>query len=196
MAAVFGHIVKKKLMEYSDEKPVRTFLALPIPARIASSIQPAHANFAHVTEKMVPVENWHVTIAWLGETPNPRQYVSRIRKPVPQPFTPAIRLIYLGRGRKRNQLWVYVEKNQVLENIRTEMIKRLKKVRFPIPEETLKNEFVPHIHVGDFYPSAGGVGLADVPLTTNFSAQEVVWYQSQRTLEGTHYEPICQIPLV
>ncbi len=180
---------------YSDtEQPIRVFLAVPAPQHVQESVQGVIPNFAHVTDKMVPGSNWHITLAWLGEVMNPQQYVARLSKPLRQSFTPGFRLMYLGRGRKRDQLWAYVEKNQVLLNIREELLQRLKKMRFPIPAETIKQDFVPHIHVGDFYPAAGGVGLADVPLTVNFSVPAVILYSSLLTPQGVQYKPLCEIP--
>jgi 2'-5' RNA ligase len=183
-------------MIFDEEKPVRIFLALPVPTHVAETINPAARNFDYATERMLPAEKWHLTLAWLGETHNPKQYISRLRKPMLQPFTPAIRLTYLGRGRKRDQLWAYADKSSVLLVIREELIKRLKKMRFPMPEETIKEEYVPHIHVGNFYQTVRGIGMADIPLTTSFSVKEAVLLASVPTLKGTNYQLLCQIPLV
>lgn len=180
------------------ETPVRArlFLGLPVPEHVVRQTQAAFPSYAHVIEREVPAEKWHVTLIWLDEVENPAQYHSRLRKPLPQSFMPTVQLTHLGRGRQRTQLWAYAEASAVLLNIRTQLMDRLRVMRFPVPTEEKHRPFVPHITCAHLFESIGGVGLADTPLVTSFSVKEVLLYRSTLAPHGSHYTVETHIPLI
>src|SRR5437763_6490524 len=63
-----------------EAKPLRLFLAVEIPAQekaaVASAIEPWRADFPRA--RWVPVENWHVTLKFLGSTyPRLTEWIER-----------------------------------------------------------------------------------------------------------------------
>lgn len=166
---------------FDDDEPVpsaRIFIATPVPTQVVQAVQAALPEYQPYTERVVEASRWHLTLLWLGEVENPKQYYSRLRKAIPQQFVPTVRLTHLGRGKRRSQLWAYAEASVNLQNIRTQIIDRLRRMRFPLPDAVLHRPFIPHIHVGDLYPIVLGIGLADYPLQTSFTIREAHAYRS------------------
>lgn len=168
----------------------RLFIALPVPAHVVTTVSAALLQYPNLIAQRVPPERWHITLAWLGTPENPQQYLSRLRKALPQSFVPTIRLTYVGRGRTRTQLWAYAEPSPLLLKIRTTLMDRLKKMRFQWPEDADPHrEFVPHVRIASLYDQVGGVGMADYPLQVSFTVTEAIIYYSRTTPDGPRYEP-------
>lgn len=172
----------------------RLFLALPIPATTADILHHALEQYPQYIERVVPTENWHVTLVFLGEVEHPQQYLSRLIKALPQTFVPTVSIPYVGRGLQRDQLWAYAHASTSLTNLRTQLLDRLRAMRFPTPGTT-DPEYVPHIRLANLYAMSRGVGLADFPVTTSFTAREIHLYKSARTSEGAKYEIVGTIAL-
>lgn len=165
----------------------RMFIALPVPEIALGKIKGSFSHFANAIEKEVPTNKWHVTVAWLGEVYNPAQYMSRLVKPMPQSFVPTVRVTHVGRGHQRQQLWAYAEASTSLLNIRGQIIDRLKKMRFQLPEDKGQQPFVPHITVAKLYDQLGRIGLADYPLMLSFVAERLLVVRSDITAKGVQY---------
>lgn len=150
----------------------RMFIALPVPRAIVPAVEAAWQQYPQYIEQIIPPEKWHLTLAWLGEVENPRQYFSRLSKDMLQEFLPTVRINHVGRGRQRPQLWAYIDPAVALLTLREQLLRRLVKMRFPVPKETVREKLVPHIHIADLYGVAGGVGLADYPVAQSFAARE------------------------
>lgn len=165
----------------------RMFIALPVPEAALEKIRDTFGHFANAIESEVPTTKWHVTIAWLGEVYNPAQYMSKLLKPMPQSFVPTVRVTHVGRGHQRQQLWAYTETSTSLLNIRTQIIDRLKKMRFQLPDDSLEENFVPHITVAKLYEQLGRIGLADYPLLLSFVIDRLLVVRSDVTVEVSKY---------
>ena len=139
----------------------RLFLGLSIPATTHQLFHQALGAFPQYIEKVLPESRWHMTLAYLGDVENPQQYLSRLLKPLPQAYVPTVTVTYVGRGLHRMQLWGYINPSTSLLNVRTQVIDRLKTMRFPLPKT--KDEYLPHIHLANLYPMARGIGIADYP---------------------------------
>lgn len=175
----------------------RLFIAVPLPEHLTSIISDTFRHFPQHIEQAIPSAKWHVTIAWLGEPENPKQYYSRINKPLPQSFVPTVRFTHVGRGRPdRGQLWVYAEPSAVLAGIRQQVLARLKKMRFPLPAETSRTEFTPHVTVAKLFSQIGHIGIADQALVTSFSFDHLLLYRSRPEPGGSRYVVESVISLV
>jgi len=179
----------------AERTRTRMFIGLPIPQQVVRAVSASFEQYPQFIEQAVPAEKWHLTLLFLGEVDNPRQYYSRLRQPMPQTFLPTVRLTHVGRGRQRDQLWAYAESSQVLLNIRRQVIKRMKKMRFPFASDPRYGEYLPHITVAKLLTNARGIGLADFPLLTSFAAQEIAVYRSVLTEHGSTYSIEEVIPL-
>jgi len=183
--------------QHIDDAPdtQRVFIALPVPLSVTDAISQAFQQYPQYIERQVPVQKWHVTLTWLGELENPHQYLSRLTKSMMQDFLPTVRLTHVGRGKKRTQLWAYVDPSVSLLSIRTQLIDRLRSFRCPLPPNIRQQVYIPHIHIADLYSVAGGVGLADYPTPVSFAAREAQVIYSTPTPKGSVYEVAGEIRL-
>lgn len=173
----------------------RLFIALPIPERSYPPLLTASQQYPEYVKSTVPTERWHMTILFLGEVANPKEYIPRLCKPLIQTYLPTVNVTHAGRGLQRLHLWAWVTPTPVLEHIRQELIARLKKMRFRFPPGALDKEFVPHIHLANFWPVSRGLGLADYPAATSFATPVAHIYSSLATPQGVQYSREGSIPL-
>lgn len=168
----------------------RLFLSLPVPEQAITPIQRSLAQYPQYIERPVKPANWHLTLLFLGAVKNPTQYYGRLKLPLPQQFVPTVRITHVGRGLHKHQLWAYAEPSAVLVNLRDELMARLKKMRFRFGADAAveENDFVPHITIAKLFPVAGGVGLADFPVTVSWSAAEAQVVRSTPRPEGSQYD--------
>lgn len=173
----------------------RLFIGLPVPASAQEVIEGALENYRQYLEGTVPKQNWHLTLLFLGEVLNHKQYVSRLTKPLPQAFVPAVSLTHLGRGLKRDQLWAYATATGTLQTVRQTLIARAKAMRMPLPPRTEKDEFTPHITIARLLNVSRQLGLPDSVAATTFTAKEAYLYQSHADSRGVRYTVEGTIPL-
>ncbi|MFH1354292.1 MAG: RNA 2',3'-cyclic phosphodiesterase [bacterium] len=176
----------------------RLFLAIPIPEQITNALEQAMQHYPQYVEKMVPKENRHLTLLWLGEVKNYAWYLRRLSGKMPQHFLPAITLTHVGRGLRREQLWAYAHETNVLKNVRRQVRRRVIKLRIP-KMQTSKMEkelFVPHVRLANLHPASRGIGLADYPVGVTFTAKQIVIYSSELKKEGAKYTSEGIISLV
>ncbi len=168
-------------------KGTRLFLAVPIPEAVVKVLERATHHYPQYIEKALPVENWHLTMVFLGEGENPAQYFGRLQKNLPQTFVPTVSLMHVGRGLQRSQLWAYAHPSTTLLNLRGQLVDRLKHMRFPLPHRDEPSDFVPHVHLADLFPMSRGIGMADYPVISSFAVKEVNLYRSRSTPQGVQY---------
>ncbi len=175
----------------------RLFIGLPIPERVGELLSSTFALYPQYIETQVPRANWHLTLAKLGDVENPKQYYSRLLKPLPQSFVPTVQLTHVGRGRPTRQLlWAFAEPTSVLLGLREQIVKRLKKMRFQFPPGELKQEYIPHITLAHLFPQVGHVGIADAPTVTSFSVEAINVYRSRNLNQRSTYDIIDSISLL
>lgn len=173
----------------------RIFIGVPIPINSLKSVQASFQEYQQYISSPITPAKWHLTILYLGEINNPKQYYSRLRKPVSLSFVPTVRITHIGRGLNKHQLWAYVEDSVILNNIRGELVRRLKSMRFNFADTTeLGDGFVPHIAIANLFRMAGGVGLADYPLTLSFAVTQAHIFRSTLAGESTTYHIEDTIP--
>lgn len=173
----------------------RVFVAVDVPETAVRIIRRSLGEYPQYIKQVTPDNKWHVTLAWLGEVENPKQYLSRLTRNMRQGFVPTIRVNHVGRGLQRSQLWAYVDPATVLTGIRDQIFDRLGTMRFPDLGKIRQRQYVPHIHVADLFGMAGGIGLADEPAMVNFAVKEAKIYRSCLTPGGSVYEVLGTILL-
>ena len=178
----------------TPDTTARLFIGLAIPDKAKQAIYTALRHYSDYTERKVPEENWHMTLVFLGDIENHKQYISRLSKPIPQAFMPAISLTHLGRGLQRKQLWTYANPTPAVVGLKKSVEDRLKKLRMPYKKEA-ERDFVPHIRVADMYDITSGIGIPDGVINETFTPKEAYLYQSQETPLGVRYTIEATIPL-
>lgn len=173
----------------------RLFIALPIPDKARAPLLAAAKHYPEYLKRTIPAQRWHLTLLFLGDIANPREYVSRLAKPLVQTYLPTVNITHAGRGLHRLHLWAWATPTPVLEHIRQALVERLKKMRFRFPPQVLDQEFAPHVHIGNFWPVSRSLGLADYPAQTSFAAPLAHIYRSQPTARGVEYIIEASIPL-
>jgi 2'-5' RNA ligase len=171
------------------------FIGLPVPNRLVGPIELSFSKYPQYIEQVIPPETWHLTLLYLGEVKNSRQYYGRLRVPLPQPFVPTVRITHVGRGLNKHQLWAYAEPSPVLTNLRHEILQRIKGMRLQHAAEIKIDDFVPHIAIAKLFPVAGGVGMADFPINVSFPVDQVTLYQNHSDEEARRYTRLEEIDL-
>jgi 2'-5' RNA ligase len=167
----------------------RMFIALPVPEGAVSKLEKAVGEFGMYLESNVPIERWHMTMFFMGEVQNPKQFYKRLPDVIPLPFLPTLHITYVGRGEKRDQLWAIAEKSQSLKDLRMEIIRKLRKLRFPMTDAQRKNKdpFVPHVRLAKFNDVAMRMGLADSAINSSFAIKSANVYISRLGPDGPKY---------
>lgn len=170
----------------------RLFIAIAIPPRAREILKTSLVQFQDAMKRPISENNWHMTLLFLGQCPNIKGYLARLTKPIPQPFVPTVTITHIGRGAVKRQLWAYASVTPNFEQVRTELVNRLKTMRFQAPGLKEKRLFVPHIRLADL---EGGKILADKAAAVNFAVREVVIYRSHPSKHEVTYEAIGTVPL-
>lgn len=171
----------------------RLFLATAVPPNVRTTLLTATNQYSNFVERIIPPENWHVTLVWLGdEVLNHSQYLSRLSKPLSQAYAPAVTLTHVGRGLQRGQLWAYAHVTPMLTQLRASLLHRLQSMRFPVPPQ---QEYIPHIHVANLFDMSKGFGLADHATPLTFPIREIYLYKSTLSPQGSQYQVESTISL-
>lgn len=173
----------------------RLFIGLPIPVKARESIENSMRNFKDYIEQPVPAENWHITLMFLGSVENPKQYFSRLEKPLLQSFVPTVSVTHIGRGIKRDQLWAYITPTPALLSLKEAIATRTKALRMQYEGGAEHDEFVPHIRIANLYDVTKGIGIPDGAAKASYTVHMAHVYQSHQTDTGTTYSIEASIPL-
>ncbi|MEK7557235.1 MAG: RNA 2',3'-cyclic phosphodiesterase [Patescibacteria group bacterium] len=171
----------------------RLFLGVSVPEPVKTRLQEtAKSSFGQYIERIVPAEQWHLTLFFFGDVRNHAQYLGRLTLPLKEAFVPTITISHIGRGKARDQLWAYVNPTPALLNLREALNERLRKIHFPRPVEF--RSFHPHIRLAKFYPVVRRLGIADVPHRTAYAIREAYLYRSTLAPHGSTYTIEATIP--
>lgn len=167
----------------------RLFIAIPVPDHVTQELEQAMQYYPQYIEKLIPKSRWHLTLFFLGEVKNYPWYLGRLTKNLPQQFLPAVTITHVGRGLHRGQLWAYAHRANVLDNVRTQISQRVSKLRIPMLQgaKRKRERFIPHINLAKLHPASRGVGMADFPVVTTFTARQAVIYRSDLGPKGPNY---------
>ncbi len=179
---------------------IRCFVALPLPDAIRSAL--AVAQFLLPLPRRVPPENFHLTLAFLGELPEPvvedvHHALSAIRAD-----RLALRLSGFGLfgGAQPRAVWAGVAPESALDRLQRKVVQAAAGAGVR-PEG---RRFSPHVTLGRFPPPAPDEAMrieravaAGAPLPGDpFPVDRFVLYRSHLTRGGAQYEALAEYLLI
>ena len=130
-----------------------------------------------------PVENLHLTLAFLGET----EAVASAESALSQVRSPAFSLHFEGIGQFETLYWAGVRPSDDLRALQSQLADHLNAAGFTLEER----EFIPHITLArhyqpsrDFSPSS----VEDILSGTEETVREIALMRSLSEGNGRHYE--------
>lgn len=178
---------------------IRSFIALPIPKETANELGDVAAKMSYQDKsnavKWVDQENYHVTLAFLGEQNesdldafaeqlderlSQHEFLINVSHLSPFPET------------KPKLLAAMVEKSDNVVSVHKQVISSVQASGLLFD----KRKFIPHVTLGR-NRSTRNQYAGTIPMNVSYEAfiDEVVLYQSILTSSGAEYEPIYRFPL-
>ena len=179
----------------STQRLSRYFAGLAVPEKVQVTIAEAMKHYRDYITYVVPKENWHMTLLYMGELPGIEEFLPELTKPLPQVFVPAVSVTHLGQGVQTDQLWAYVHITPTIEALHSDLVQRAQKAGITLPEDVYNRSFVPHIRVADINPGKNKLGMPDAAVTVTFSVMEAHVYKTKQGEGGVSYTKEATIPL-
>ncbi len=180
---------------------IRAFVGIPLPEPVADALEAAQAGIP--AGRVVPHENFHVTLAFLGEQPRPvledvHDALAALRVPG---FSLRIEGLGMFGGARPRVLFAEVAAGPGLAQLRRKVLRAVHEAGIELPRE----RFHPHVTLARF----GGDGLRGddavemqafvarrVGLRTGpFAVERFVLYRSHLGRAGPVYEALAEYPL-
>ncbi len=173
----------------------RVFLAVPVPVEIKHALNAVLADM-QIPGKLVPPENWHVTIRFLDviDVVTYERFVSEMDPPAETSF----RLALDGFGafpnpRKATVFWAGVGQGSEQLAVLNEQAEEGAVSAGVLPEE---RPFHPHLTLSRVRPPADVQSIIDSELSLSWRCEQLVVYRSHVSRRGARYEPIDSIDLI
>ena len=179
---------------------IRAFVGISVPGQIASMLEAAQAGLQ--VGRVVPSENFHVTLSFLGEHPEPvieevHELLEGIRA---HPVEIAIDGLGTFGDRRPRLLFADVARNPGLKALRSQVLRAARDAGIPLGHE----RYHPHVTLARF-----GAGLAegDLPglqaylsrrigrVKGTFEAQSFALFRSHLGSAGPIYDVLAEYPL-
>jgi 2'-5' RNA ligase len=179
---------------------IRAFVGIPLPGEVAAALEVAQAGIP--SGRVVPRENFHITIAFLGEQPRPvledvHDALDGIRVPG---FALRIEGLGMFGGARPRVLFAEVAPEPGLTQLRRKVLRAVHEAGIELSRE----RFRPHVTLARFGDGLRGedaaelqayvarrVGLSAEP----FAVENFVLYRSHLGRGGPTYEPLAEYPL-
>ena len=178
---------------------IRSFIALPIPPEIANELGDVAAKMSYQDKsgavRWVDQENYHVTLAFLGEQHEgdldilAEQLDYHIRQ---TEFKAVLSHLSPFPETRPKLIAAMLEKSADIKCLHQQVISAIKSTNMLID----KRKFIPHVTLGRYRHSRNSYA-GNIPLNVSFEPfiDEVVLYHSVLTSTGAEYEPIFRFPL-
>jgi len=178
---------------------IRSFVALPIPRETANELGDIAAKMSYQDKsgavRWVDQENYHVTLAFLGEQRETdleslaEQLDYHIRQ---TEFRAELSHLSPFPETRPKLVAAMVDKSDDLKRLHQQVISAINSADMRID----KRKFIPHVTLGR-YRHSRNTYAGNIPLNVSFEAciDEVVLFESVLTTTGAEYEPIYRFPL-
>jgi 2'-5' RNA ligase len=176
----------------------RLFFALPLSSGLLKKIfflEKKIEDKLEIKYPWIPLENLHLTVLFLGYL-NLDSYLKVIeifkffnwRKRLEL----KIKKIDYGPPYHKRMIWLYVEKNQELENLKKLIEEKLQKEQISYHYE--EREFLPHINLARLKNTKNLPEIKE-ELDWHIICNELVLYESILKPSGAHYEKLLRLAL-
>lgn len=176
---------------------IRAFLALPLPDAVRSAL--TVQQFLLPMPRKEPPENFHLTLVFLGEVPEPvleaaHEGFEALRiAPIPL----VMQGLGLFGGAKPRHAWAGLAPSEPLERLQAKVERIARNAGCPVESR----RFTPHVTLGRFSSATPDEGarlqraVAESTFRTGpFMAGEMVLYRSTLTRSGSRYDELARYP--
>lgn len=179
---------------------IRAFLALSLPDPVLSALRVQ--QFLLPLPRKEPPENFHLTLVFLGEQPEPVLEAAHERFEalrIPR-FTLTLQGLGLFGGAKPRAAWAGVAPSDPLMRLQAKLEQAARLSGIAVESR----RFVPHVTLGRFTSPnaedtmrleravAGGMDFR----SPAFEVEEVILYQSRLSPKGNRYDELATYPLI
>jgi len=169
------------------DKKVRLFIGLPIPEDVVRELHDKLRGYRSYIKKTVPMENWHITVMFMGEVGWQEDKLALLGEKMPQAFIPTVTLTHIGKGTKEDQLWVYVRSTKVLSELREQIKNRINQAKLLGGELGDCRLFTPHVTLATLRADRNTRLVADEPVSAMWRADKLYIYRSELRASGAQY---------
>jgi 2'-5' RNA ligase len=179
---------------------IRAFVGIPLPAEAADALEAAQAGIP--AGRVVPHENFHVTIAFLGEQPRPvledaHDALDGVRVPG---FSLRIEGLGMFGGARPRVLFAEVAAEPGLAQLRRKVLRAVHEAGIELGRE----RFHPHVTLARFGDGLRGEDAAEMQAFVArrigvragpFAVESFALYRSHLGRAGPTYEVLAEYPL-
>jgi RNA 2',3'-cyclic 3'-phosphodiesterase len=179
---------------------IRAFVGIPLPGEVADALEAAQAGIP--AGRIVPYENFHVTIAFLGEQPRPvledaHDALAAVRVPG---FSLRIDELGVFGGARPRVLFASVAPEPGLAQLHRKVLRAVREAGIELPRE----RFHPHVTLARFGDGLRGEDAAEMEAFVArriglragpFPVESFVLYRSHLGRAGPTYEALAEYPL-
>jgi 2'-5' RNA ligase len=186
-------MMKDKTIRVQDS--ARIFIGFEVPANIRDQVREKLRGYSRFTKKLVPEENWHVTVLFVGEVAGYKQRLSPLGEGMPQAYLPILSLTHIGRGLQEHQLWAFAKNTELLNGLQRQLMERLDSLKITLNEKGNNSRYVPHIKLAELRDGPANNLLADVSISAVWRVEKLNIYRSDLSPGGVSYSVVEQINL-
>ncbi|MFN4244537.1 MAG: RNA 2',3'-cyclic phosphodiesterase [Brevinematia bacterium] len=176
----------------------RLFVAIDVPEEIKIKFSEISEKLSSLNAKVVPMENIHITLKFIGETTKTKEILGILDKITFKKFQICLKNVGVFPNTHAPRVfWVGIEKNQEMESLFKIIERSLENIE--IPKE--KREFSPHITLARFKTITNIQKLKEILKAYNkdfgeFDVKEFILYKSELAHPNPRYYPIKSFKLI
>lgn len=179
---------------------IRAFFALPVSEQAEAELldysYPLQAQLARSPLRWVQPENFHITLAFLGDIHQAElNKLESMAERVAETFFPVdlqlSRLTWLPSPDKPKALVVEPLEQPELMKLQSQLVRSIRDRGFPVDNRRYR----PHLTLARCQKGVGAVPLDSISLNIETPMDEIVLYASQLTPAGAQYTPLFAVPL-
>lgn len=166
---------------------MRLFLAIPLSDELRTMLTDYQDRLrtAGVTGNYSPAENLHLTLAFIGEYPDPEHVLDAVSDLSFKPF----RLGIEKTGSFSDTLWAGTVRNDTLEKLVRDLRRALSDAAIPFD----RKKFRPHITLARRASLPGRIGDLPVPKSSSMRVDSFSLFRSDRGKRGMIYTELGRI---
>ena len=179
---------------------IRAFFALPVSEQAEVALldycYPLQAQLAKSSLRWVRPENFHITLAFLGNIQQADvNKLESLAGQLASQFSPVnlrlSQLAWLPSPDKPKALVVEPEDQPELMKLQSQLVRSIRDRGFPVDNRRYR----PHLTLARCQKRMGAVPLDAISLNIETPMDEIVLYVSQLTPAGAQYTPLFAVPL-